>query len=144
MYLSIHSSACPHPTIKSLFIRTFTGCYSSIIFLLSFLPSFLPLFLPVVFSSFLDSFIYSFTLYFFLFNLTIRFHVAVYLFKDKKVARQGQPSESLMFLLHIDIFCDLLLNWPTATWNLFVIHNKEGKNFKWWHHLCICPSVDHK
>ena len=30
-----------------------------------------------------------------------------------------------MFLPHFDVFCDLLLNRPTATWNLFVLYNKE-------------------
>ena len=30
-----------------------------------------------------------------------------------------------MFLPHFDVFCDPLLNRPTATWNLFVLHNKE-------------------
>ena len=32
---------------------------------------------------------------------------------------------SLMFLPHFDVFCDLSLNRPTATWNLFVLYNKE-------------------
>ena len=63
--------------------------------------------------------------------LTNRFHVAVLLFsnrsqmtskfgKNKKVAHEAQPSVSLMFLPHFDVFCDLLLNRRTATWNLFV------------------------
>ena len=54
-------------------------------------------------------------------NLTNRFHVAVRLFsnrsqmtskcgKNKKVAHEAQPSVSLMFLPHFDVFCDLLLN----------------------------------
>ena len=30
-----------------------------------------------------------------------------------------------MFLPHFDVFCDLLLNRPTATWNLVVFYNKE-------------------
>ena len=30
-----------------------------------------------------------------------------------------------MFLPRFDVFCDLLLNRPTATWNLFVLYNKE-------------------
>ena len=34
---------------------------------------------------------------------------------------------SLMFLPNFDVFCDLLLNKRTATWNLFVIYNKETK-----------------
>ena len=32
---------------------------------------------------------------------------------------------SLMFLPQFDVFCDLLLNRCTATWNLFVLYNKE-------------------
>ena len=35
------------------------------------------------------------------------------------------PSESLMFLPHFDVFCDLLLSRCTATWNLFVLYNNE-------------------
>ena len=30
-----------------------------------------------------------------------------------------------MFLPHFDLFCDLLLNRRTATWNLFVLYNKN-------------------
>ena len=40
--------------------------------------------------------------------------------KNKKVAREVQPSVSLMFLPNFDVLCDLLLNRRTATWNLFV------------------------
>ena len=65
-----------------------------------------------------------------------RFHVAVRLFskrsqmtskcgKNKKVAHEAQPSVSLMFLPHFDVLCDLLLNRRTATWNLFVLYNKN-------------------
>ena len=71
-------------------------------------------------------------------NLTNRFHVAVRLFsnrsqmtskcgKNKKVAHKAQPSVSLMFLPHIDVLSGLLLNRCTATWNLFVLHNKTIK-----------------
>ena len=71
--------------------------------------------------------------------LTNRFQVAVRLFsnrsqmtskfgKNKKVAHEVQPSVSLMFLPHFDVLCDLLLNRHTATWNLFVLYNKELKN----------------
>ena len=42
--------------------------------------------------------------------------------KNKEVAHELQTSVSVMFLLHFDIFCDLLLNRPTATWNLFVLY----------------------
>ena len=71
-------------------------------------------------------------------HLTNRFHVAVRLFsnrsqmtskcgKNKKVAYEAQPSVSLMFLPHFDVLCDLLLNRRTATWNLFVLYNKNIK-----------------
>ena len=70
--------------------------------------------------------------------LTNRFQVAVRLFsnrsqmrskcgKNKKVAHEVQLSVSLMFLPHFDVLCDLLLNRRTATWNLFVLYNKELK-----------------
>ena len=32
---------------------------------------------------------------------------------------------TFLFLPHFDVFCDLLLNRPTATWNLFVLYNTE-------------------
>ena len=68
--------------------------------------------------------------------LTNRFQVAVRLFsnrsqmtskrgKNKKVAQTAQPSASLMFLPHFNVLRDLLLNRRTATWNLFVLYNKE-------------------
>ena len=71
-------------------------------------------------------------------HLTNRFQVAVRLFinrsqmtskcgKNKKAAHEAQPSVSLMFLPHFDVLCDLLLNRRTATWNLFVLYNKELK-----------------
>ena len=67
--------------------------------------------------------------------LTHRFQVVIRLFsnrsqmtskcgKNKKVAHEAQPSVSLMFLPHFDV---LLLNRRTATWNLFVLYNKELK-----------------
>ena len=69
---------------------------------------------------------------------TNRFQVAMCLFsnrsqrmskcgKNKKVAQEAQASVSLMFLLHFDIICDLLLNRRTETWNLFALYNKELK-----------------
>ena len=72
-------------------------------------------------------------------HLTNRFQVAVRLFinrsqmtskcgKNKKAAHEAQPSVSLMFLPHFDVLCDLLLNRCTATWNLFVLYNKELKH----------------
>ena len=47
--------------------------------------------------------------------------------KNKQVAHKAQPSVSLMFLPHFDVLCNLLLNRRTATWNLFVLYNKELK-----------------
>ena len=32
---------------------------------------------------------------------------------------------SLMFVPDFDVFCDLLLNRCTETWNVFVLYNKE-------------------
>ena len=72
--------------------------------------------------------------------LTNRFQVAVRLFsnrlqmtskcgKNKKLAHEAQLSVSLMLLPHFDVLCDLLLNRRTATWNLFVLYNKEFKKF---------------
>ena len=34
-----------------------------------------------------------------------------------------------MFLPHFDVFCDLLLNRRTATWNLFVLYNTDEEAF---------------
>ena len=72
------------------------------------------------------------------FSLTNRFHVAVRLFsnrsqmtskcrKNKEVAHEPQASVSLLFLPHFDVLCDLLLNRPTATWNLFVLYNDQKR-----------------
>ena len=47
--------------------------------------------------------------------------------KNKKMAHKAQLSVSVMFLPHFDVLCDLLLNRRTATWNLFVLYNKELK-----------------
>ena len=46
---------------------------------------------------------------------------------------------SLMFLPHFDVLCDLLLNRPTATWNLFVLYNvrKEKRPI---HNTCLVPN----
>ena len=71
--------------------------------------------------------------------LTNRLQVAMCLFsnrsqmtskcsKNKKVAHEAQLSVSLLFLPHFDVLCDLLLNRRMATWNLFVLYNKEFKN----------------
>ena len=72
------------------------------------------------------------------FWLTNRFHVAVRLFsnrsqmtskcrKNKEVAHEPRASVSLLFLPHSDVLCDLLLNRPTATWNLFVLYNDQKR-----------------
>ena len=79
--------------------------------------------------------------------LTNRFHVAMRLFsnrsqmtskcrKNKEVAHEPQASVSLLFLPHFDVLCDLLLNRPTATWNLFVLHNDQ-KRKKTDSHTCL-------
>ena len=34
---------------------------------------------------------------------------------------------TFLFLPHFDVICHLLLNRRTATWNLFVLYNKELK-----------------
>ena len=57
---------------------------------------------------------------------TDRFHVAVRLFSNRSqmmsnVVRTKKVAHELL-----DVFCDLLLNGRTATWNLFV--NKETKD----------------
>ena len=44
---------------------------------------------------------------------------------NEKVARDVQPSVSLMFLPHFDVICDLLLNRLTETWNLFFFNDKK-------------------
>ena len=44
----------------------------------------------------------------------------------------------------IGYLCDLLLYRPTATWNLFVLQNKEEKFCWWWCHLHICLPLDHR
>ena len=45
---------------------------------------------------------------------------------------------SLRFLPHFDVFCDLSLNRPTATWNLFVLYNDQ-KRKKTDTHTCPVP-----
>ena len=72
----------------------------------------------------------------YIYYLTNRFHAAVRLFsnrsqmaskcgKNKEMAHEPQVSVLLMFLPHFDVHCDLLLNRPTATWNLFVLYNEQ-------------------
>ena len=82
-------------------------------------------------------------------HLTNRFHVAVRLFsnrsqmtskcgKNNEVAHEPQASLWLMFLPHFDVLCDLLLNRPTATWNLFVLYNDQ-KRKKTDTNACLVP-----
>ena len=47
--------------------------------------------------------------------------------KIKEVAHESQASVSLMFLPHFGVFCDLLLNRPTAKWNVFVLYNDQKR-----------------
>ena len=58
--------------------------------------------------------------------------------KNKKVAHEPQVSVSLMFLPHFYVFCDLLLNRPMVTWNLFVSYNGQ-KRKKTDIHTCLVP-----
>ena len=56
-----------------------------------------------------------------------------------------------MFLPHFDVFCDLLLNRRTTTWNLFVLYSKEtnyhlksfflSKSFNMTRKLGLCPAL---
>ena len=41
--------------------------------------------------------------------------------------RKWRASASLMLLPHFDVLCDLLLNRPMATWNLFVLYNDQKR-----------------
>ena len=70
--------------------------------------------------------------------LTNRFHITVGLFsnrsqttskccKNKEVAHEPQASVSLMFLPHFEVLCELLLNRPTVTWNLFVLYYDQKR-----------------
>ena len=81
--------------------------------------------------------------------LTNRFHVAVRLFSNKsgmtskcgknnEVAHEPQVSASVMFLPRFDVLCDLLLNRPTATWNLFDLY-KDQKRKTTDRHTCLVP-----
>ena len=47
-----------------------------------------------------------------------KFHVAVRLFSSRP-----QMTPKLVFLPHFDVFCDLLLDRPTASWNLLVSYS---------------------
>ena len=56
--------------------------------------------------------------------------------KNKKVALEVQVGVSLIFLPNYDVFCDQLLNRPTATWDVFVFYNKKAKCSQWRLDLC--------
>ena len=43
------------------------------------------------------------------------------------MAHEEQPSVSLTSFLYFEVFCDLFLNIPMPTWNLFVLYDKEKK-----------------
>ena len=43
--------------------------------------------------------------------------------KNNEVPHEPQASVTLMFLPHFDVLCDLSLNTPTVTWNLFILCN---------------------
>ena len=47
--------------------------------------------------------------------------------KNNEVAHEPQAIVSLMFLPHFGVICDLLLNRPTTTWNLFVLYNDQKR-----------------
>ena len=62
----------------------------------------------------------NFTVCFRHIRLTNRFHVVVRLSSNRSqmTSKCGKNKKvSLMFLLHFDVICDLLLNRRTATWN---------------------------
>ena len=82
-------------------------------------------------------------------HLTNRLDIVVRLFsnrskiisksvKNKEVAHEPQASVSLMFLPHFGVCCDLLLNRPTATWNLLFLYNDQKKQIKL---PCLEPFV---
>ena len=57
---------------------------------------------------------------------------------NKKVAHEPLGECVANVLITFDVFCDLLLNRCTATWNLFVLYNKETKAAS---DDAICASV---
>ena len=62
--------------------------------------------------------------------------------KNKEVAHEPQLSVSVMFLPHFDIFCDLLLNRPPATWNLIILfYSMIRKEKRPTIHICL-ESLD--
>ena len=65
-----------------------------------------------------------------------RFNVAVCLLNNRsqKMPKCGdhENAQIFLFLPHFDLFCDLLLNRCTATWNLFV---------KYTYSICKCVCL---
>ena len=59
--------------------------------------------------------------------------------KNKEGAHEPQASVSLMFLPHFDGLCDLLLNRPVATWNLFVLYNYQKRKKDTDTYTCLVP-----
>ena len=59
--------------------------------------------------------------------------------KNKEVAHEPQASLTLMFLPHFDVLCDLSLNRPTVTWNLFIFMQRQ-KRKKTDTHTCLVPN----
>ena len=64
-------------------------------------------------------------------------YVAMHLFRNRQqmTSRCGKEFEkdvtqesSPVFSPHFDVFCGLLLNRRTATWNLSVLYDKERKH----------------
>ena len=51
---------------------------------------------------------------------------------NKKVSQEAIAEQSLMFLPHSDVICDLLPNRRTRKWNLF------DKQIEW--RISVCPS----
>ena len=69
--------------------------------------------------------------------------------RTKKWHTRRQPSLSLMFLPYFDVFCDLLLNRRTVTWNPFCLYKnklpqKKLFYFKIFQHdskAGLCPAL---
>ena len=63
--------------------------------------------------------------------LAIRFHVAVHLLSSRsQMTSKCDKNKNCtplvpLFLPCFDVFCDLLLNRGTTTWNLFVLYNNK-------------------
>ena len=57
--------------------------------------------------------------------LTNRFHVAVRLFSNR--SQMTSKCRKNKEVAHFEVLCNLLLNRPTATWNLFVLYNDQKR-----------------